>query len=149
MNATRQMGFTLVELMVTLAVVAILATIALPSIGNILATSELNAAQEEFVQILKKARGLAMSQSTIATVVVTASTKTATLTLADSSIAAYSVTAPSYVSLNVNAVYTFSPVGTATISPALTTTILSTPNYTGIGARTISVTSTGVVNVSH
>jgi prepilin-type N-terminal cleavage/methylation domain-containing protein len=148
MKATTQTGFTLIELMVTLAVIAILATIAVPNLQSVLATSNLNAAQEDFIQILNKGRGMAMARSTIATVNISSAAKSATLTLADGSFSAYTVTASNRITVSADATYTFNPVGTATLSPAGITTVLSAAGYTGIPARTISVSATGVVNVS-
>lgn len=149
MKATIQTGFTLTELMVTLAVVAILATIAIPSLQSTLATSDLNAAQENFIQILNKGHGMAMARSTIATVSISSAAKSATLTLADGSLSpAYTVTASNRITVNADATYTFNPVGTATLSPAGITTVLSAPGFAGIPARTITVSATGVVNVS-
>lgn len=132
--------------MVTLAVVAILATIAVPGFQSMLATSDLNAAQENFIQILNKGRGLAMARSTIATVSI--SGNVATLTLADGSAPAVTATASNRVAINAGATYTFNPVGTATLSPAGTTTVLSATGFTSIAPRTITVSTTGVVNVS-
>lgn len=146
MKAAGQLGFTLIELVVTLVVVAILATIAVPGFARILATSDLNDAQENFVQVLRKGRGMAMARSTIATVSV--SGNSATLTVADGSFSAYTVTASNRVAINEPATYTFNPVGTATISSVSGATVLSTPSIAGIPARTITVSTTGMVNVS-
>lgn len=146
MKAIIQKGFTLIELMVTLAVVAILATIAVPGFASILATSDLNAAQENFIQILNKGRGLAMARSTIATVSI--SGNVATLTLADNSASAVTVTASNRVSINAAATYTFNPVGTAAISSVATSSVLSAPGFTEIAPRTITVSPAGAVNVS-
>lgn len=145
MKATTQTGFTLIELMVTLVVAAVLASIAIPNLSSMLATSDLNAAQENFIQILKKGRGMAMARATIATVSINAATKKATLQLAnDPPSVSYIITASNRIAVNADATYTFSPVGTASLSPAGTATVLSA---TGLSARTITVSATGQVNV--
>mgnify|MGYP001312388025 FL=1 len=147
MKVSTQTGFTLTELTVVLLVVAILATIAVPSFRSLLVTNQLNVAQEDFVQILNKARGLAMARSTIATVSINGNT--ATLTLADSSLTS-TATASSQLSLNGNVDYVFSPTGLATITSGLglTSTVLSAPGIAEIPPRTIYVSATGVVHVS-
>lgn len=142
MKLTLQKGFTLVELLVTLAVVAILTTIAVPNFQSILATSDLNAAQQSFVQILKEGRAMAISHSTFATVAIVGNV--ATLTLADGSSPSTSVTASNRVGVNANATYIFDPSGIATASSS----ILNVPGNTGISARTITVTTTGQINVT-
>ena len=52
-------GFTLVELMVTIAVIVILATIAAPSMNNLIAKQRLNSAIRELSNTLGKARSQA------------------------------------------------------------------------------------------
>ena len=146
MKIRGQTGFTIVELMVTIAVIAILATIAVPGLQSTLATSDLNAAQENFIQILNKGRGMAMARSTIATVSISGST--ATLTVADGSASAVSVTASNRVMINEAATYTFNPFGPAAISSVTGATVLSAPGFASIAPRTITVSPTGVVNVS-
>lgn len=54
--ARRRGGFTLVELMVTVAVAAILITIAVPSFSNAIASNRLNSAANEIVGALNTAR---------------------------------------------------------------------------------------------
>lgn len=56
----RGMGFTLVELMVTIAVMAIVAMIAVPSFSNMLEKQKLNAATHELISNLNSARSQAI-----------------------------------------------------------------------------------------
>ena len=49
-------GFTLVELMVTIAILAIIATLAAPSFSNIIQRQQLNSATESLVSLLEEAR---------------------------------------------------------------------------------------------
>lgn len=59
----RQAGFTIVELMVTVAVAAILLVIAVPSFRSMLATNQLNAAANELVGGLNEARMAAIQRN--------------------------------------------------------------------------------------
>lgn len=52
-------GFTLVELMVTIAVLAIIATLAVPSFGNMLLKQNLNKSTQELTHVLSQARAKA------------------------------------------------------------------------------------------
>ena len=146
MKAITQTGFTLIELLVTLVVVAILAAVSVPGFASILAASDLNAAQEDFIQILNKARIMAMTRSTISTVSIAGNV--ATMTLADSSASPVTVTASNRVAINEAATYIFDPVGVATVNSVSGSTVLSASGFAGIAPRTITVSATGVVNVS-
>lgn len=54
-------GFTLVELMITVAVLAIIAAMAMPSFANLVRSNRLNASANEMVAMLQTARTAAIS----------------------------------------------------------------------------------------
>lgn len=54
-------GFTLIELMVTIAVLAIIAMMAAPSFGDLVARQKLNTTTRDFALLINEARGQAIS----------------------------------------------------------------------------------------
>jgi type IV fimbrial biogenesis protein FimT len=73
-NSTKQLnqGFTLVELMVTLTLVAILAMLAVPSFNQAIASSQLSSATNEIYTALVQAKSEAVRRGTRVTVCATA-----------------------------------------------------------------------------
>lgn len=61
MEDTRHSGFTLLELLVTLALVGLLAGLAVPAMGRLLDTARLRSAIEAFSQELQQARNHALT----------------------------------------------------------------------------------------
>ena len=61
MEDTRHPGFTLLELLVTLALVGLLAGLAMPAMGRLLDTARLRSATEAFSQELQQARNHALT----------------------------------------------------------------------------------------
>jgi type IV fimbrial biogenesis protein FimT len=56
----KEQGFTLIELMITIAVLAIIATMAAPSFGDMMLRQNLNKSTQELVSILNQARAKAV-----------------------------------------------------------------------------------------
>lgn len=138
-------GVTLIELMVVLAVMAILSGIAMPALGSMVAGNELNTAQENLINALKKARGMAVAHSTISTVTISSAAHTVQLSAADGSFSETLLLRPS-IQLSGDATLTFGAQGTASITAGAMPIALSAPNYGSLPARTISVSATGVVS---
>lgn len=132
-------GVTLIELIVTVIVLGILASIAIPSFRTLVAGGELNTAQENLMQTLRKARSFAMSRATLATVSVNASN--AVLELSDGSLSNETVTFPASVAVAANASYTFSPAGTVTSAGDFT---LNSSNG-AVKSRRITISAAGEI----
>ncbi len=149
----RSVGFTLIEMLVVLAVVAILATVAVPGMGNILATSQVNSAQEDMMQMLRKARSLALGRGATATVVISSADKNAVLSLADGSVVNGTATSETVsfpaVSVNADASFQFKPNGSASRTVGAGAVVLSSASYSSATpARSIAVSAAGQVTVT-
>ena len=64
----RVRGFTLIELMVTIAVLAIIAVMAAPSFSNMIAKQQLNTTTQDLISTLNEARSQAVLKRTTITV---------------------------------------------------------------------------------
>ena len=141
-------GVTLIELLVTLSVLSILAGLSVPGMAAMLATSDVNNAQENIAQTLRKARSLAMAQGTITTVSLDSSANSVSMSVADGSAAMQTLIVPSRISFSESASIEFNPFGTATISSVSPTLTLVANGYSSIAPRTITITSSGQANVA-
>jgi len=143
-------GLTLIELLVVMMIVAILAAVAIPSFQDIKINNELSVAQEDLAQMLRKARSLAQSRSTFASVTLTQSTPpTAVLTLQDGSevirgSASETLTLPASVSLSAAPIFRFNTTGNTV--GASTIVLSSSATNTAID-RTINLSALGSVEI--
>ncbi len=143
-----QRGFSLVELMVVVAVMAILSGFALPALGAMSAGNALNAAQENLIEILKKARGMAVSHSTFATVTINAAAHTVQLSLADGSLPTETIRMSQNINIGGDATLLFSAQGIVAAQAGTTTVTLASVGYGNLPQRRLGISPTGLVTAS-
>lgn len=90
----QQQGFTLIELMITIAVMAILATMAAPSMGNFLLKQNLNKSAQELIAVMNQARAKAALERKEVTVQLN------TTNIADKNVAQKDTTSTNFTTLN-------------------------------------------------
>ena len=73
---SQKQGFTLVELLITIAIFAIMATVAAPNLSNTLAKKSVNEARTTLIQAIKKAKKIAHAESTFVDVTINSTTIT-------------------------------------------------------------------------
>ena len=113
-----------------------------------MAGNELNTAQENIIETLKKARGMAVSNSTFATVTINSATRNIQLSLADGSQPNESISIPRSLNIGADASLLFSAQGTATAQIGSSMITLTSPNYASLQRRSIDVSPTGVVTAN-
>ncbi len=144
----RQLGLSLIELMVVVAVMALLSGIAFPALGSMSAGNDLNTAQENIIEALKKARGMAVSRSSFATVTINSAARTMQLSLADGSLPVETLSIRQNITIGGDATLLFSAQGTATAQAGTTTITLSSTGYASLPQRRIDVSPTGIVTAT-
>lgn len=150
----KQIGFSLLELLVTVAVIAVLAGFALPNLGGIIATSQLNNAQENVMQVLKKAHANSVANGTFTTATVTSATNTLQVTYLNGSTPPPNVILNKEIVVDADIVFTFSPNGTVSATPvnanpAIAGVIqLNSATHSDLPVRGINVSMTGQIAIT-
>ena len=115
-------GFTLIELMIVLVIVAIFAAIALPNLSNNIIRGDLTQAQANISQALRSAKNEARGRNTRISVAFVNGTSSLTLTSTDGGLAK-TILLPNTVTItSASATYTFSPIGIVDLIGTITIT---------------------------
>lgn len=138
-------GVTLVELLVAIAVVAILAAIAVPNMGSMLATNKLNDAQENVMQVLKSAHAVAVANGTFSTVTINSASNVLSTSYGNGTTAPPNLTLNSEIVIAANATLIFSPNGTVNAAGTIT---LTSAHHPYLASRSVSINTTGQINAT-
>jgi type IV fimbrial biogenesis protein FimT len=145
-------GFTLIEMMVTIAVAAILATIAVPSFRNASLSSQLRSSANDFVASANFARSEAIKRGTAVTMCVSADGSSCAaggweqgwIVLSGTTVLQHESAAPSGFKMSASgsvATLSFQPIGVGA-TPATLTVCRATPTV-GSQERVVSLDATG------
>lgn len=138
----KQTGVTLVELLVAIAVVAILAAIAVPNMGSMLATNKLNDAQENIMQLLKSAHAMAVANGTFSTITISSASNVISTSYGNGTSAPPNMTINSEIAIAADDTLIFSPNGTVDAAGTVT---LTARNYPDLASRSININTTGQI----
>lgn len=142
---SKHAGVTLIELLVAIAVVAILAAIAVPNMGSMLATNKLNDAQENIMQILKSARAVAVANGTFSTITITSATNVIATSYGNGTTAPPNLILNNEIAIAADDTLIFSPNGTVDAAGTVT---LTSRNYADLASRSISIKTTGQISAT-
>ncbi len=109
----RQQGTLLVELLVVVAILAIMAALAAPDMRTIMREHYLKSAQDTLVQSLRKAKYVARSNGTTVTVTIGKGEHEVRLVSDDNTVSDH-ITLPRSITVSDNVEIVFKPIGTVT-----------------------------------
>jgi type IV fimbrial biogenesis protein FimT len=145
-------GFTLIEMMVTLAVAAILSMIAVPSFRNASLSSQLRSSANDFLATANFARSEAIKRGTAVTMCVSTDGSSCAsggweqgwIVLSGTTVLQHESAAPSGFKMSATgsiATLSFQPIGVG-VAPAILTVCRATPSA-GSQERVVTLDSTG------
>lgn len=134
-------GFSLIELMVVVAIMAILAAIAIPNFHQLIAEHRLRQGAENAATIMRKAQAKAVEVSSPITVTVTNTSVVAT----GGVINGFQREMPEHITPSGTVVFIFEPDGRASTSGMLTLSSSTAP----IPVKTLIVTTIGQIVVTY
>lgn len=140
--ALKNKGFTLVELMITVSIVGILASMALPNFNQIISEHRLRQGVETAAAVMRKAQARAVEISSPVTVTVT---NTAVITV-NGSVGALRREMPVNIVPSGTVMFVFAPDGRASTSGTL---ILNSSTSASVPAKTLIVTAIGQIAVAY
>lgn len=144
LSLRRQSGVTLPELLVTMLVIAILAGVALPNLTGMIATNKLNNAQENVIQVLKKAHTKAVANGTFVTVTISSANKSLHVAYQNGNTSPPDIILDNEIVIGADVTFTFSPNGTVNAG----TVQLTSANHSGLAGRGISISVTGLITAT-
>ena len=154
MITQRGRGFTLVELMITLTMVAFLSVIALPSFTKMIKNNRLTTKANDFILVLNLARSEAVKRGTSVTLTANGGNWGTGWTVRDASSQTLRIGDPlqgdmTLTSGNTNTIITYQVSGAATGNPtALPGNFDLCDDRTGETGRRISISVTGRISVA-
>ncbi len=128
-NLGRNDGFTVVELAIVIAIVAILSAVLVPGMADVFARSSLTTAQQDLMQALRKAKIVARNQNTTVTVTLVAGNPRITLRSANG-LFDQNVDLPATVAPRQSATYRFNAMGVLDQTGTITLTSSRDANQT-------------------